>query len=250
MTKRSAATTVALSVFGVLLAGCVVPGADGDPEAASSPSTSTSTSEPAPDPSRTSLEGRFDRDTMDQYVDAVLPMIEDWMHDTWPQISLPKVVYVEAGESGHEGCLDSDGRNASFDSRSYEYCPPDVTVYVGQNTLWEFYSETGDAGPAVGLAHEFGHHVQSWLGLPAPRTPQQSIAYENQADCLAGAWTKYTDEHQWLEYPDDIEDIESLFPIIGSAEGADRDHGTAAEREDAFTEGFQGGVTACGVPAG
>jgi predicted metalloprotease len=248
MTKRSTATTVALCAFGLLLAGCVVPADDGGVAA---PSPSSSASEPSPDPSASgSLEGRFDYSTMDEYVDAVLPMIESWMHDTWPQVPMPEVVYVQAGTSGREGCLDSDGSHAIYNSRSYEYCPPDQTVYVGQSTLWEFYSETGDAGPAVGLAHEFGHHVQAELGLPSPRTAAESVDYEDQADCLAGAWTKYTDEHKWLEYPDDIEDIEALFPIIGSAEGSDRDHGTAQEREDAFVEGFQGGVTACGVRAG
>ena len=61
---------------------------------------------------------------------------------------------------------------------------------------------------------------------------------------------KYTDERGWLEYPDDIEDIELLFPMIGSAEGSDRDHGTTEEREEAFTDGFRGGVVACGVRAG
>jgi predicted metalloprotease len=208
------------------------------------------TSSASPGPSGTSLEGQFVYETMDKYVDAVLPMVEAWVHDTWPQIPMPEVVYVEAGTSGREGCLDSNGSHASYTSSSYEYCPSDATVYVGQETLWEFYSETGDAGPAVGLAHEFGHHIQAALGVPSPRTAEQSIEYENQADCLAGAWTKYTDQHGWLEYPDDIEDIETLFPIIGSHEGADRDHGTASERETAFTKGFQGGVNACGVRAG
>ena len=42
---------------------------------------------------------------------------------------------------------------------------------------------------------------------------------------------KFTDEQGWLEVPDDIEDIELLFPLIGSAEGVDRDHGTTEERE-------------------
>ena len=92
----------------------------------------------------------------------------------------------------------------------------------------------GDAGPAVGLAHEFGHHIQQLRGVPAPRTAEQSTQHENQADCIAGAWTKYTDEHKWLEYPDDIEDIDTLFPLIGSAEGNDRDHGTAAQRSQSF----------------
>lgn len=247
MTKRSAATTVALCVFGLLVAGCVLPSPDPQVDAPPSP---TASSQPDPSPSGTSLEGRFEYETMDAYVDAVLPMIEPWMRETWPQMPLPEVVYVPAGESGPEGCLDSNGDQASYTSRSFEYCPPDLTVYVGQRTLWDFYSVTGDAGPAVGIAHEFGHHIQHQLNLAAPRTAAQSIQYENQADCLAGAWVKYTDEQGWLEIPDDIEDIELLFPLIGSAEGAERAHGTTEEREEAFTEGYLGGVIACHVRTG
>ncbi len=248
MTKRSAATTVALSIFGLFLAACALPAQN--PDASSGPTPTASASEPTPVPSGTSLEGQFEFETMDEYVEAVLPMIEQWMDTTWPQMPQPEVVYVPVGESGPEGCLDSNGVQASYTSRSYEYCPSDETVYVGQRTLWEFYSETGDAGPAVGLAHEFGHHIQHQLNLPAPQTAAQSIQYENQADCLSGAWVKFTDEQGWLEIPDDIEDIELLFPLIGAAEGIDRDHGTAEEREEAFNDGFTGGVTACAVRAG
>ena len=63
-------------------------------------------------------------------------------------------------------------------------------MYVGQDMLWTFYEQTGDAGPAVGLAHEFGHHIQQSMGVPAPRTAEQSTRHENQADCVAGAWTR------------------------------------------------------------
>ena len=249
MTKRSAAATLAVCAFGLLLAGCVLPSDDGG--LSSEPTTTTeSSADPTPSPSRTSLEGRFTYETMDEYVDAVLPMIEDWIHDTWPRMSIPQVVYVASGASGREGCRDSDGRYVSYSSESYEYCPGDATVYVGQDTLWEFYSKTGDAGPAMGLAHEFGHHVQTELSLPSPQTAAESVRYEDQADCLAGAWTQYINKRHELEYPDDIEDIELLFPIIGSAEGPDQDHGTASEREAVFNEGFTGGVTACGVRAG
>jgi predicted metalloprotease len=244
--KRSVALAAALTLFALLLAGCLLPsdnGSGGDGGLA----------EPAPVNSNPgggggrSLEGAFTYDTMDQYVDAVLPMIEDWLKETWPGMSMPEVIYVPAGTAGREGCEDADGRPASATSQSYEFCPADNRVYVGQDTLWEFYTETGDAGPAVGLAHEFGHHVQVELNLPPVRTTDQSIRYENQADCLAGAWTEWTDEKGYLEREDDLQDIEALFPLIGSAEGPDRDHGTAKERRNAFETGFNGGITACGV---
>ncbi|MGE5829288.1 MAG: hypothetical protein ACM30G_13145 [Micromonosporaceae bacterium] len=62
---------------------------------------------------------------------------------------------------------------------------------------------------------------------------------------MAGAWTRFTDQQGWLEYPDDIEDIEALFPLIGSAEGPDRDHGTAEERLNSFNVGWERGLSSC-----
>lgn len=247
MTKKSLATAAALSAFGILLAGCLLPSDDGSYSGAEPEPAQTTQDQPDPSGSGTSLEGAFQYETMDGYVDAVVPMIEGWIQATWPGMPLPQVIYVPAGAAGQEGCLDIDGRPASYTAESYEYCPADNRVYVGQDTLWQFYTETGDAGPAVGLAHEFGHHVQTQLNVPPPRTTDQSIRFENQADCLAGAWTQYVDQQGNLEYPDDLEDIESLFPLIGSAEGPDRDHGTVGERHDAFEEGFKGGIAACGV---
>jgi predicted metalloprotease len=214
---------VAVSIIGLLTAGCFrvpVRSQPADPGARPAPTRSTGGS----------LEGRFSRDTMDQYVEAVVPMIRQWLNETWPQLPVPQVVYVPADARGAESCLDGSGRAASYSSTSFEYCGADGTVYLGQDMLWDFYRRTGDAGPAVGMAHEFGHHLQQELGVPSPRTATQSTRHEDQADCLAGAWTKYTDEQGWLEYPDDVADINALFPLIGSAEGPGRDHGTTSER--------------------
>lgn len=235
-------TRLALVVAaGVAAAGCLLPG---DPQAGDPGSGDSGTSQPEGTP--TSLEGQFSYDTMDEYVNAVLPMITSFVEETWPDMPLPQVFYVPAGTTGRESCTDQSGRQARFSSSSYEYCPVDSSIYVGQDMLWEFYTETGDAGPAVGLAHEFGHHIQSQLRVPLGR--MSSVDIENQADCIAGAWTRYTDDVLGrLEYPDDIEDIETLFPLIGSAEGPERDHGTVNERAASFQTGFDNGVAACDV---
>jgi predicted metalloprotease len=251
MTKRSAVTTAALSVLALFIAGCVLPTPD-------DPGTDGTTVKPSksaePDPSFTSLEGAFTYETMDEYVEIVVPWITDWIEHTWPSMRLPTVVFVEHGDSGRSGCVDVDGRAARFDDESYFYCGPDETIYVGQDTVWLFYDETGDAGPAMGLAHEFGHHIQHQLRVPSPRTSEQSIDYENQADCLSGAWIGFMDGESTLgslEPEDDLKDINKLMPMIASAEDdIDRDHGTLAERKAAFNAGYQRGVTACGVQAG
>jgi predicted metalloprotease len=236
---RTKTTTLALITAAVIAAGCMVPDDPGDPGVpGAAPEQGTS----APGES---LEGQFDREGMDQYVNAVVPMITEYMQETWPDMPLPEVVYVPDGYTGREGCIDQSGQQATATSASYEYCPVDQAVYVGQDMLWEFYTRTGDAGPAVGLAHEFGHHVQSELG--ATLENMSSVDIENQADCIAGAWTRFTDERGWLEREDDLKDIETLFPLIGSAEDPTRDHGTTQERAASFEAGFTGGVGACGL---
>jgi predicted metalloprotease len=238
---------VAVLAAAVLTAGCVIGQAGDDGSAPGGPPAADGPRDrPGQAASGESLEGRFTHETMGEYVDAVTPMITQWMEDTWASMPLPaRVVYVPRGTAGAEDCLDPSGSVAQYTSMSYEYCGVDQTIYVGQDMLWEFYTRTGDAGPAVGLAHEFGHHIQQQAGVRLPRTADDSVRHEDQADCLAGAWTRYTDEQGWLEYPDDIEDIEALFPLIGSAEGQERDHGTVTERARSFQRGFGGGVPAC-----
>lgn len=236
---RSAAVAVVLSLLGLALLGCFrLPDRSlGDDQAGTRRPTSSGTA--------SSLEGRFSYETMDAYVEAVVPMIREWAADTWPQLPMTQVAYVPRGVRGVEDCLDRTGVQAVYTSSSYEYCGANAVIYVGQDMLWTFYQRTGDAGPAVGMAHEFGHHVQQQLGVPPPQSAQESTRHENQADCLAGAWVRYTDQKGLLEYPDDIEDINALFPLIGSAEGPGRDHGTADERLRAFDLGFSSGPRAC-----
>jgi Putative neutral zinc metallopeptidase len=61
-------------------------------------------------------------------------------------------------------------------------------IYAGQDALWSPYNGVGGAAAAVGYAHEWGHHIQNVMGVPAPETPEESTALEAQADCIAGAW--------------------------------------------------------------
>jgi hypothetical protein len=238
---RSVTFAAAVSLFGLALLACAGLPADDPGGEPSAPAAVT----PSTGATGESLEGKFSYDTMDKYVNAILPMITQWMKETWPGMPLAKVIYVPHGAEGPEDCLDADNRAAAYTAASFEYCGAGQVVYVGQDMLYTFYERTGDAGPAVGLAHEFGHHIQQQVGVPSPRSAEESTQHENQADCLAGAWTQYTDKQKWLEYPDDIEDIDTLFPLIGSAEGGARDHGTAAERKQSFQKGFSGGVAAC-----
>jgi predicted metalloprotease len=186
-----------------------------------------------------SLEGCFTYNQMDEYLDAITPMVEGFFTATYPKVSEPRnLVFVPRGQAVRSACGVSD-------SQAYEYCAGDRSIYIGQDLLWAFYRQEGDAAPAIGLAHEWAHHLQNMLDLPAFGIQSQSVKVENQADCVAGAWAKYADEQGWLEEKDDLADAEGLLQTIGSAEGPGRDHGTSAERLKAFESAFKGGITAC-----
>jgi hypothetical protein len=255
MRTRSAVTAAALSVAGLLALACTFPQPPGYEVDPSEPAVTTEPETPTPTPTLGSLEGAFDYESMGAYVDEVVAgFMNPWLNETWPGMRPPYVRYVERGETGPQNCVDAEGEPGYYTEYSYEYCPGDETVYVGQETLWEFYTETGDAGPAMGIAHEYGHHIQYMLGVPAPRTLAQSIRFENQADCISGVWARWMGQQGYLETAEnspngrsDLDDIRLMLPIIASAESDDRDHGTLEERARAFSEGYRDGPSACGL---
>ena len=208
------------------------------------PPTATETPAPGPtatatpDAERVSLEGAFSYGGMADYLAAIEPMVTQFHREQYPGIPDPRLVYIPSDRVARGACGYSD-------SWDYSYCAASQTVNVGQDMLWAFYRQAGDAAPAIALAHEWGHHVQYYRGVPFGRTASESVDFENQADCLSGAWARYADEQGWLEREDDLEDVGTLMQLIGSAETSRRDHGTTAERTEAFQLAYAGGAEAC-----
>jgi predicted metalloprotease len=185
-----------------------------------------------------SLEGCFAYAEMGDYLDVITPMVARFFEASYPKAPEPRVVFVPRGRATRSAC-------GASTSQAYEYCPANQTIYIGQDLLWTFYRRAGDAAPALGLAHEWGHHLQFVMDVPDARTAAQQIKVENQADCISGAWAKYAKEQGWLEDPDDVRDVETLLQAIGSREGPGRDHGTVAERKAAFDVSYRDGIKAC-----
>lgn len=154
--------------------------------------------------------------------------------------SLPTLVVIPSGGSVGSPCVDVNGDGVQRD-RSFDYCPTDNTVYIGQNTLWDAYRQFHAAGALSGLAHEYGHFLQSIKQVPLPQTASDTIRNENQADCFSGAFIGQLPETA----AGDITSIEQYLSATASQEAPGRDHGTARERVESFELGYAGALQAC-----
>jgi uncharacterized protein len=152
------------------------------------------------------------------------------------------------------------------------YCPADQKVYLDLGFFDElksrFGAKGGDFAMAYVVAHEFGHHVQTVLGISeqvqrdAERDPSQrnelSVRQELQADCMAGAWAHSAQSD--LE-PGDIDEALSAASAVGDdriqesttgrIDPESWTHGSAEQRVEWFTTGFRSGnVADCDTFAG
>ena len=127
------------------------------------------------------------------------------------------------------------------------YCPLDETIYYSPAGFAEHNQRIGDFGPIVVTAHEWGHHVQSLLGI----VPEPGNAFELQADCLAGAYASEAGQQGLLD-PGDVTEAVASSAEAGDPLGLPQDapgaHGINDDRVIAFMRGYLDGVTGCGLP--
>jgi predicted metalloprotease len=158
--------------------------------------------------------------------------------------ALPRLAFIASGQTARSQCVDVSG-DETQNGWSNNYCPTDNTVYIGQNSLWDFYRQYGPAGPISGLAHEYGHFLQVVMHVPDPTSATETIGRENQADCFSGAFINYLDDLGATDYPKDFDNVGQFLTATASAEAPGRDHGTADERTQSFELGYTGGLSAC-----
>jgi hypothetical protein len=123
------------------------------------------------------------------------------------------------------------------------YCTLDNTIYV--SPLWLDTSGQDSTLWYIVLSHEWGHHIQSLLGLEAT----VSIETEKQADCLSGAYAADAVARGFA--PQSIYNVGMYLQIIvGDPPFLPDDlrtHPTGGERGSEFAQGWLGGPSECGV---
>jgi predicted metalloprotease len=164
------------------------------------------------------------------------------------------------------GCGNADSGTGPF------YCPADDKVYIDltfYKLLADQLGAPGEFAQPYVLAHEYGHHVQDLVGIEAQmrrdqqRNPSQanklSVRLELQADCFAGVWAKGAtgttdssgqkifksitaqDIQQGLDTAAKIGDDTLQQRSGGTINPAEFTHGTSAQRQGWFANGYKSG---------
>jgi predicted metalloprotease len=162
----------------------------------------------------------------------------------------PKLVFYS--QMGRSGCGAAQSAMGPF------YCPTDQGIYIDTDFYREMEQRLGAGGDfarAYVMAHEYGHHVQTLVGLSDQvRSAQQAnpgdanrlqVATELQADCYAGVWAARNRDK--IE-PGDLEEGLNAAHSIGDdvlsggrvAEEAFT-HGSAAQRMEWLRRGLETG---------
>jgi predicted metalloprotease len=156
--------------------------------------------------------------------------------------------------STYSGCGTAQAATGPF------YCPADEKVYIDLD-FWDdlkrFGGSTADFAQAYVIAHELGHHVQKLLGTEQKVT---RLEQELQADCYAGVWA-HSAQQRGIVDPGDVANALNAAAAVGddhlqkmsgrAVSPESWTHGSSAQRQHWFTQGFQSGqISSCNTFGG
>jgi predicted metalloprotease len=164
---------------------------------------------------------------------------------TW---TAPRFIAYRDGDIPGDQCGQQDHNADDFAGNAF-YCRLDDTVAYSQDFLAQLYKQGGPTYPMFVLMHELGHRVTALTH----QTGAVSRSEENQADCLAGAESKFTYDARRLPAGDVVNGA-VLFFSLGDSGGhwfrnepsvAADAHGTPTQRGEAFGIGYFRGTDKC-----
>jgi predicted metalloprotease len=142
------------------------------------------------------------------------------------------------------GCF--DGHVAELADNAF-YCTSDDAVYYDRAWLAGLTEDYGSFVVAEIMAHELGHAVQAQAGIDG-----ESIVLETQAECFAGAWTRWVVDGHARHVTVRLAALDPYllgYLYFADAAGSSPDdaeaHGSLFDQLSAFQEGYADGPPAC-----
>lgn len=232
----------------------------GLPDGSATPSA-TETNEPeGPDPSPppssppVSTPGPVEELPYGEAIDVYFADIENFWATSMPAVFgrefepvNARVPYEPRVEATIPECDGETGPRDLYEGNAF-YCDPDDYIAWDDVGLFpDLYTTYGDFTLGLVIAHEYGHAVQTQVGLDGP-----TIVIELQADCLAGAWAAAVAAQQTTGVPFERADLDNAIggfltfaDPLGTPAGDPTAHGTAFDRLNSFAEGFEAGAEIC-----
>lgn len=210
---------------------------------------------------------------IDKYDDCFLVKVYNEADEVWSQEMAgrdyrpPRLAFFT--DAVDTGCGSATSQVGPF------YCPADERIYLDLGFLAQLQQQFGAEGryaQAYILAHEFGHHLQTLLGIePQVRKLQQqnprqanelSVRMELQADCFAGVWGRLANDRgnltitraeleQALNAAAAVGDDRIQKKMQGRVDPESWTHGSSEQRRTWYMKGYDGGtITSCDTFSG
>ena len=246
MSKSLLANCLAAAML-VALAACAQE-ADDNPFVASGPG-------PGPQPTEPD-QPRDDPKTPDdlkQVVQGSLDDVEKFWTDQYPQLFDepfdPVDDYYGYGpNTAMPPCGDPPPSYTDIQDNAF-YCPEGDLIAADEEKLLPYLAENfGKFTIGIVFAHEYGHAIQARSGISTDR----SVVIEMQADCYAGAWTRWVSDGNSDNFAVKVDQLDASLAgmtTISDQAGTDPNelgaHGSAFDRLGSFQDGFESGAERC-----
>jgi predicted metalloprotease len=203
------------------------------------------------DTSDVKITGDADNPVNQDAITAIASLQQFWA-DQYPKVYGQDYKPVAGGffglTQGVEGGSACGKAYADVQGNAF-YCPTDDTVtWDAGDFLATEKKKFGDFVVAVVLAHEFGHAIQARSGFFEQN--KLTVSSELQADCFAGAWSKYAKDSgafnvNAAQLDSALAGVLDLRDQPGSSAEDPNAHGSGFDRVGAFQDGFDGGAEKC-----
>jgi uncharacterized protein len=211
-------------------------------------SESSGAASPQPTPSASiGTDGRtsFDYADYQRTLSATIGLLQQFWRATLPSLGstysdLRGYSYYRSDQGEGPAC-----GNEQAPAHNAFYCPTgDFIAWDESGLMIPYYVQGGDFAASFVLAHEFGHAMQARL----PRPEAAGVLRELQADCFAGAWSRWVASRGFLEAGDLDEATMAVFiarDVPGTPFTDPRAHGSGFQRTRAFGDGVEAGAKIC-----
>jgi predicted metalloprotease len=145
----------------------------------------------------------------DEIVLAALQDVETYWDNQFPEVFGASFVPVQSFYAYGPGtemppCTNPPPDYGDIAENAF-YCPgADIIAWDTDTLIPAMQSRFGDFTLGIVMAHEYGHALQDRVGFDGP-----TIAFEQQADCFAGAWAQWVREGNAENFEIRLDDLDS-----------------------------------------